>query len=260
VNRLAAMSFAALAGAAIFLIGPFLVIVLAALSAGETLAFPPQGMSLRWFRHVLNSDILVTSFRLSLVLAIAATFAAMLVGIPAAYGLSRYPLPGREAIRSVVTSPAIVPGLIVGLALLKYFVVPLDLPMLFALFAAHTALVVPYAVRVIGAGLSNLGVEVEEAAVTLGATRLQAFWRIVVPNVRSGMVAAFVLCFVTSFNQLPVSLFLAGPGVATLPVQMMVEMEHTYDPSIAALASLLAILSALIVFAAERLLGLSRHM
>ena len=93
----------------------------------------------------------------------------------------------------------------------------------------------------------------------LGATRAQAVSRVVLPNLMSGMLAAGILCFVTSFNQLPVSLFLTGPGVSTLPVEMLVQMEYTYDPSIAALSSLLAVMSVVIVFAAERALGLSRH-
>lgn len=257
-----AAPFAALALALvmIFLIGPFVVILLAALSAGEILTFPPQGLSLRWFIHVFDQGSLAASFQLSAWLAAASTIAALGLGVPAAYALSRYRLPGAEGVRAVVTSPAIVPGLIVGLALLKYFVVPLDLPVVGALFVAHTALVIPYAVRVVGASLENLGVDVEEAAVTLGSTRLHAFFAVVLPNVRSGVLAAFILGFITSFNQLPVSLFLTGPGVSTLPIEMLVQMEFTYDPSIAALSALLALLSVLVVFVAERALGLSRHM
>jgi putative spermidine/putrescine transport system permease protein len=243
----------------VFLVGPFVVIALAALSAGETLTFPPQGLSLRWFAATFESRTVMDSFLVSLWIALASTVAALALGVPAAYGLLRYRPEGAEAIRLIVTSPAIVPGLIVGLALLRYFVVPLSLPVWLALFAAHTALLIPYAVRVVSASLANLGGDVEEAAVLLGATRLQAFARVVLPNIRSGMMAAAVLAFVTSFNQLPVSLFLTGPGISTLPVEMLVQMEFTYDPSIAALSTLLALMSVAVVFAAERALGLSRH-
>ena len=244
----------------LFLIGPFVVILLAGLSAGDTLAFPPQGLSLRWFAAVLESESLWAAFSLSLWLAVASTALALAVGVPAAYALARYRLRFGETARAVLTSPAVVPGLVVGLALLRYFVVPLDVSVLTALVLAHTALLVPYAVRVVGASLANLGVDIEEAAVTLGASRLRAFVLVVMPNIRSGLLAAFILGIVTSFNQLPVSLFLTGPGVATLPVEMMVAMEYTYDPSLAALSSLLALMSVAVVFAAERTLGLSRHM
>ncbi len=93
----------------------------------------------------------------------------------------------------------------------------------------------------------------------LGASRAGAFFRVVLPNIRNGIMAAFVIGFVTSFNQVPVSLFLSGPGVSTLPIDMMFYMEFNYDPSVAALSGLLALMSLAIVLVAERLLGLSRY-
>ena len=95
--------------------------------------------------------------------------------------------------------------------------------------------------------------------VLLGASRLGAFFSVVLPNIRSGLVAAFILGFVTSFNQVPVSLFLTGPGTATLPIQMLWYMEFSFDPSIAALSALLAVFSIILVLGAERTLGLSRY-
>jgi len=249
----------ALGAVLLFLLGPFVVIALAGLSAGDTLAFPPQGLSLRWVVAVFGMDNFRASFWLSLQLAIASTALALLLGVPAAYGLSRYQVPGREAVRTVLIAPLIVPGIIVGLALLRHAVIPLDLGVTWALLLGHTVLVVPYAVRVVTASLDNLRSDVEEAAVMLGATRLQTFFRIVLPNIRGGIMAAFILGFVTSFNQVPVSLFLTGPGITTLPIDMLTSMEFVYDPSIAALSALMALLSIVIVAVAERALGLSRY-
>lgn len=243
----------------LFLIGPFVVIVAASFSAGETLAFPPQGFSLRWIVKVFEVESFRQSFAISMFLAVFGTLLALLLGIPAAYALSRYRLPGAEAVRLALSSPIIVPGLIVGLALLRYLVVPLGVAVLPALFLAHTALVLPYAVRVVSASLLNLRADIEEAAVLLGASPLGAFFRVVLPNIRGGILAAFILGFVTSFNQVPVSLFLTGPGVRTLPIDMLGYMEITYDPSIAALSALLAFMSMAIVFLAERFLGFSRY-
>lgn len=242
-----------------FLIGPFLIIIAASLSAGDTLAFPPQGLSLRWVIKVFTIESFRDSFSMSMLLAVFGTLAALLLGIPAAYALSRYWLPFGETVRTVVSLPIIVPGIIVGLALLRYLVVPFGFNITLALFFAHTALVLPYAVRVVSASLDNLRSDIEEAAVLLGSSRLGAFFRVVMPNIRGGILAAFILGFVTSFNQVPVSLFLSGPGVRTLPIDMLGYMETTYDPSIAALSSLLAFLSIGIVFLAERFLGLSRY-
>ncbi len=242
-----------------FLIGPFLIIVAASFSAGDTLAFPPQGFSLKWIAKVLTVESFRDSFAMSMFLAIGGTFAALLLGIPAAYAMSRYKLPFSETIRTIVSAPIIVPGIIVGLALLRYFVVPFGIGITLALFLAHTALILPYAVRVVSASLTNLRSDIEEAAVLLGSSRLGAFFRVVLPNIRGGILSAFILGFVTSFNQVPVSLFLSGPGVRTLPIDMLGYVEIVFDPSVAALSSLLAFLSIGIVFMAERFLGFSRY-
>ncbi len=242
-----------------FLIGPFFIIIAASLSAGETLAFPPQGFSFRWVIKVFQIESFRASFGVSMFLAVFGTLAALVLGIPAAYALSRYKLPMGEGARLVVSSPIVVPGIIVGLALLRYLVVPFRFDVLPALFLAHTALVLPYAVRVVSASLNNLRTDIEEAAVLLGSSPVGAFFRVVMPNIRGGILAAFILGFVTSFNQVPVSLFLTGPGIRTLPIDMLGYMEITYDPSIAALSSLLAFLSMGIVFLAERFLGFSRY-
>ncbi len=243
----------------LFLIGPFFIIVAAGLSAGESLAFPPDGLSLKWYLAVFQVESFQASFALSMFLAIFGTLAALVLGIPAAYALNRYDLPGAETIRTLVALPVIVPGIIVGLALLRYLVVPLGFTVTLALFLAHSALVLPYAVRVVSSSLSNFRADVEEAAVLLGCTRFSAFAKVVLPNIRGGVLAAFILGFVTSFNQVPVSLFLSGPGVRTLPIDMLAYMEITYDPSVAALSALLAFMSVAIVFAAEKFLGFSRY-
>lgn len=242
-----------------FLIGPFLIIILAALSDGNNLAFPPQGISLKWYIKVFQIESFRSSFGVSMFLAIFGTLTALGLGVPASYGLARYKVPGAETVRMIVSSPIIVPGIIVGLALLRYLVIPTGVGIGLALFLAHTALVLPYAVRVVSASMENLRVDIEEAALLLGCTRFGAFWRVVLPNIRGGVLAAFILGFVTSFNQVPVSLFLSGPGIRTLPIDMIAYMEINYDPSVAALSALLAFMSIGIVFLAEKFLGLSKY-
>ena len=242
-----------------FLIGPFLIIILAGLSAGDFMTFPPDGISLKWYLKVFTVESFRASFGLSMFLAVGGTLAALVLGVPAAYALSRYKIPYGETIKTIVAAPIIVPGIIVGLALLRYLVVPLNFTVTLALFFAHTALVLPYAVRVVSSSLNNLRSDMEEAAVLLGCSRIGAFMKVVLPNIRSGVLAAFILGFVTSFNQVPVSLFLSGPGVRTLPIDMLAYMEITYDPSVAALSALLAFLSVGIVALAEKFLGFSRY-
>ena len=241
-----------LALALAFLLGPFVVIFVAGFSADETLRFPPQAYSWRWIGHVFTVESFQRSFATSLIVGLGSTGLALLLGVPVAYALSRSTLHGAEAVRTLLTLPLVVPGIIVGLALLNHGVLALQWPV-------TPALLVPYAVRVVSSSLANLRSDIDEAAVTLGATRSQAFFKVVLPNIRGGVAAAFVLAFITSFNQVPVSLFLTGPGVSTLPIEMMAYMETSYDPSIAALSTVLVVFTIALVAATERLLGISRY-
>lgn len=243
----------------VFLVGPFLVVFIAAFNAAPTLAFPPKSFSLQWFATVFAVEEFRSSFVTSMWLAVSSTLAALALGIPVAYALVRYPIRNAELIRIIVTTPIIVPGLVIGLALLRYFILLGDVSVHWSLFLSHTALLIPYAVRVVVASLLNLPKDIEDAAVTLGASRLRTFFAVILPNIRAGMAAAAVLAFITSFNQVPVSLLLTGPGVSTLPIQMLIYMEQNFDPSLAALSTVLILFSIVVVQVTERLLGISKY-
>ena len=151
------------------------------------------------------------------------------------------------------------PGIIVGLALLRYLVVPFRVDVVLALFLAHTALVLPYAVRVVSASLDNLRSDIEEAAVLLGSSRLGAFFRVVMPNIRGGILAAFILGFVTSFNQVPVSLFLSGPGSRPCRSTCWGTWSGPTTLRSRRCRRCWPFMSIGIVFLAERLIGFSRY-
>jgi putative spermidine/putrescine transport system permease protein len=259
VNRISRPALLMLVLALGFLLGPFIVVFVAGFSGDETLRFPPQSYSLRWIGQVFTVEAFQRSFVTSLVVAFGSTLLALALGVPVAYALSRLKVPGAEAVRLLLTLPLIVPGIIVGLALLNHGVLALNLPVTLSLLVGHTTLLIPYAVRVVSSSLANLRVDIDDAAITLGATRLQAFFKVVLPNIRGGVAAAFVLAFITSFNQVPVSLFLTGPGVSTLPIEMMAYMETSYDPSIAALSTLLVLFTIALVAGTEKLLGISKY-
>lgn len=242
-----------------FLLGPFVVVFVAGFSADETLRFPPQSYGWRWMVHLAGVESFQRSLVTSLVVGFGSTTAALVLGVPAAYALSRQRFRGAQAVRGFLTLPVVVPGIIVGLALLNHGVLALDVPVTAALLLGHTTLLLPYTVRVVGASLANLRTDIDDAAFTLGATRTGAFFHVVLPNIRGGVAAAFVLAFITSFNQVPVSLFLTGPGVSTLPIEMMAYLETSYDPSIAALSTLLVLFTLVLVMVTEKALGISRY-
>jgi putative spermidine/putrescine transport system permease protein len=252
--------FLMLALVLLFLLGPFVVVAVAGFSADPTLVFPPRRYGLQWMQHVLALENFQRSFVTSLIVGAGSTLAALTLGVPAAYALVRREPRGAGVLRALLTLPVVVPGIVAGLALLRWLVLAHALPVTLTLLAGHTALLVPYAVRVVGSSLQNLRPEIEDAAVTLGASPARAFFLVVLPNIRGGIAAAAVLSFITSFNQVPVSLFLTGPGVSTLPIEMLAYLETSYDPSIAALSTLLVIFTIAVVAITERVLGLSKHL
>jgi putative spermidine/putrescine transport system permease protein len=128
------------------------------------------------------------------------------------------------------------------------------------LLIGHTAIVLPYVVRNVISTLVNFPPSIEEAAVSLGASRVRSFFIVVLPNITTGLISAFILTFITSFNNVPISLFLTGPGVSTLPIVMMTYMEYYFNPSIAALATILIAMTVGIVAISQKLLGVSRMM
>jgi putative spermidine/putrescine transport system permease protein len=243
----------------IFLIGPFFMIFLTSVSSDTIMRFPPKGFTWAWYLKAFGVRMFRTTFWISLRVGIAATATALLLGVPVAYANVRYRYRGKAAVELLFSSPAIVPGMIIGFALLRYFIYMSNIPIVIGLYLGHTAILLPYTMRVVSASLRNFDLSVEDAAVSLGSHPLFAFFSVVLPNIQGGLVAAFILAFITSFNDVPVALFLTGPGVATLPIQMLTYMEFYYDPTITALSSIIIVITIFIVQSAERALGISKY-
>ncbi len=142
-------------------------------------------------------------------------------------------------------------------AVLKHIVIPLEIETWTGLAIAHALIMLPYIIRVIVSSLSNVPVEIEEAAVSLGSTRKHAFLVVVLPNIQSGILAACLLAFITSLNDVPVTIFLTGPGVTTLPIQMLSYVEYYFDPTVSAISVLLMFLTIILMFLIEATMGLS---
>jgi len=242
----------------IILLGPFLVIFFASFEPTSTLRFPPTGFTLSWFKKVIAMPMFQKSFLLSLRLALLSSFFALLLGVPVGYLTARYDFKLKRFIELLTTLPVIIPGMVAGLALLKFFVLLNVFDVETTLLVGHTAIVLPYVVRSTVASLVNFPASVEEAAMSLGATPLKNFFLVVLPNIRVGIVSAFILTFITSFNNVPISLFLTGPGVSTLPIVMMTYMEYYYNPSIAALSTLLIGATLAVVLLAQKIFGISK--
>lgn len=241
----------------IFLFAPLIIIALTSIGTENYIAFPPKGFSLQWFANVFKSQSFMASMKTSFLISIIATLAALVIGMPAAYGLSRFDFKGKGAIKSFFFSPLIIPGIVLGFSLFQFLIVKLNLSIYMSLFLGHTLVIIPYIIRVVGSSLEGFDYAIEEAAMSLGCTKFVTFFKVVLPNISSGVIAAFMLAFINSFNNVPVSMFLTGPGVSTLPITMMNYVEYNYDPTVSALSVILMLITVGVMFIVEKTLGLS---
>ena len=184
-----------------FLFIPLIIIAVTAFGSESTITFPIHGFSLQWFVNVFESESFMSSLALSGEIALLATLLALLVGVPAAYALARYSVIGKKFLKSFFLSPTIIPGIVVGYALYQYVVLTLNFPVFESLLLGHFLVVLPYVIRIVGSSLDQFDFAIEEAALSLGCQKGQAFFKVVLPNITSGISAAFMLSFINSFNK-----------------------------------------------------------
>jgi putative spermidine/putrescine transport system permease protein len=241
----------------LFLLGPLVVILGAALSDTPFLTFPPQGLTLSWFQNAFEIQAFTRTMGTSFILAIGGTALSMLIGIPAAYAMARYRVELPAFLGNVFVLPILIPEIVLGFSLMRSLATGWGLPIMAALLIGHALLVLPYCVRVVGASLNGFDFSIEEAAVSLGCPRWKAFLTVVLPNIRAGIIAGFILAFITSLNDVSISIFLTGPGVSTLPIQLLAHMEQFFDPTIAAVSVLLMGVTVAVMAVVEKTLGLT---
>lgn len=221
-----------------FLLLPLLVVFPLSLSSAEFLQFPPPGWSLRWFEAFLGSPSWIEATLRSIGIGLATATLASLLGIPAAFFLVRTPSRAFAAVfDKILVAPMIVPPVVIAVVAYGLFSRMQLIGSWWILTAAHTVLALPLVVVVVTAGLREFDRSLENAALGLGAGRIEAFFLIVFPIIRPSVVSGFFFAFMTSFDDLIVAIFLAG-GNMTLPKKMFENISFALDPTIAAVCVL----------------------
>jgi putative spermidine/putrescine transport system permease protein len=242
----------------VFLLAPVLVIVPLSFSGEATLHFPPASWSLRWYQAFFAHERMLGAFRLSLVIGASVTVATLAIALPAAYVIVRLKTIGSEILYNLFTAPLLLPTIVLGLAILIIFA-PIGLLGTFTGIAlGHLVLTLPYALRILATSLGGLPVVVEEAAASLGAAPLTVFYRVTLPLMAPGILSAAALSFLVSFDEVVITLFMAGPRVTTLPVEMFRHLDSRSDPLIAAISVLLIFLTLGVVLVVHRTAGLTK--
>jgi len=226
-----------------FLIVPVLAIVPLSFNESSLLSYPLTGFSLRWYQDLFGSSGWMAAFRNSVLIASSTTVLATPLGTLAALGLTRLTSPLKPLIVAALLAPLFMPVIIVAVA--TYFLyAPLGLANGYlGIVLAHTTLAAPFVVLVVQAALQGFDASLLRAGASLGAPPLSVLWRVLLPLIAPGVFAAAVFAFMTSFDEMVVTMLLAGPRQKTLPLKMFEGVREEISPTITAAATLLVVTS-----------------
>ncbi|MEW6245855.1 MAG: ABC transporter permease [Nitrospirota bacterium] len=229
-------------GNLLFLYLPIAVLVLFSFNASR-LSATWQGFTLKWYAALAEDRALLAATWNSLLVAVVSTFLATGLGVAVALGLERLGSRSRRVIEGAMLLPLVVPEIMMGVALMLFFVLirlPLGLP---TVIIAHTAFNLPLVMVIVRARLQKLDPRLEEAASDLGATPWQVFRRVTFPLLRPAVVGAALMAFTVSLDDFIVTFFTAGPGSTTLPLKVYSMIKSGVSPEINALSAILVLVS-----------------
>jgi putative spermidine/putrescine transport system permease protein len=243
-----------------FLLAPILIMIPLSFNAQpfftftrEMLTLNPDGYSIRWYQDFLASDSWMRSIRNSFIIGIAATGLATTLGTLAALGLSRSEMPFKGLIMGMLISPMIVP-LIISAAGMFFFFSQINIAQTYlGVILAHTALGTPFVVITVTATLVGFDHSLTRAAANLGASPTTTFFKITMPLILPGVISGALFAFITSFDEIVIVLFIAGPEQRTIPREMWSGIREDISPTILAVATILVLISVALLTVVELL-------
>ncbi|MDA9441460.1 ABC transporter permease [Bradyrhizobium sp. CCBAU 51745] len=231
----------------IFIALPIVVVCTVSFSSATYLTFPPPAFGLRWYRAYFGNADWLDATWLSVWVAVAVVMLSTSLGTLAAIGIARLPRAIRVLATGLILSPLVVPVIVIAIgvyyAFARYGLVGSPV----AIVLAHTCLAVPFVVTSVSASLAGIDPKLEQAAMSLGATPAGTFWQVTLPLVRPGVLVGMLFAFITSFDETVVALFLSGSDAVTLPRRMWDDLRFQIDPTIAAVSTLIVLITTLIL-------------
>lgn len=241
-----------------FLLLPMFGVLANAFNTSKYVGATFQGFTLQWFIAALLNVDYMESLRVSLVLASVTLVIAVVIGTMASLGLARHRFPGSTIVNSLFLAPLGVPHIALGIGMLIFFHGLGLTSTLVGVIIAHTCITIPYVVRIVLASLLGLGTELEESARNLGANYLAVLRYITLPLIKPALISAAMLAFIVSFDEVTITLLIAGARTTTLPVRIFSALDESWNMAIMALSALQIFMTLLVVFAIDRTIGLRR--
>jgi putative spermidine/putrescine transport system permease protein len=240
----------------LFVLSPIIILMIVSFNP-ESVEFPPQGFSFRWYIEMFERHDFINAVRVSFYVAFLAALFSTVIAIPTSLALTRYHFWGRKQLNSlIVNSPILVPMVLTGLALFEFFVILGIYGTYQSLILAHIIITMPFPIRLICAELQAFNPFWEEAAAIAGATKFQSFIKITLPIIKQSIFGGYIFAFIISWNNFALSIFISSAKTITLPVQVYGYLRYEYKPLITAISTSLVFLSGLLIIIIDRFLGL----
>lgn len=242
---------------ALWLVAPTLIVVPMSFAEKKSLVFPPSGFSLRWYENFFTNRQWYGSLIVSLQVAVMVSLLATFLGTLAAIGINKMPRRTSGLLRAILITPIIIPGVVMAIGIYAVYLDTQLVGTLTGYVLAHTMLAIPFVVIAVGANLAVFDARLETAAASLGASRISTFRTITFPLILPGILSGMLFAFVTSLDEVIVSLFITSPQRTTLPVRIFASITRDADPTVAAVGSL-TFLATTIIIGAGLLIGTRR--
>lgn len=226
-----------------YLVLPSLIVIPISFSGAGDMSFPPRTFSLDLYREFFGTATWMAPVLQSLKIASITCLVVIVVAVPAAYALVRFEFPGKRAVMVLMMAPALVPVIVLALGMYLYFSRLGATGTTLGLVLGHAVYVIPFVVVTLGAGIRQLDPAIEFAATVMGASRTTLFFRVVLPQLVPSIVAGALFAFLISFDEVVIAWFLSSAQTTTLPVRMYSSIQWGVSPVIAAVSTLLTVLS-----------------
>lgn len=239
-----------------YLMLPLVVILGSSLTSTEFLAFPPQGVTLRWYQQMLHDSSYLAAFSTSTMLALAATALSLLLTVPASLVLARYEFRGKGALSAILMAPLTLPHIVLGAALLQfggYFGLTRSF---LSLLIGHTIIVAPFVLRSVLSMMTPEQRALEEASSDLGANPWTTFFLVILPRIRPGIVTGSIFAFISSWINVELSIFNTTADLNTIPVKLFNYVQYTIDPTIAAVSGATILVAVVAIVILDLTIGL----
>ncbi len=227
----------------VFIFAPIVVVCLLSFNSAQFGSFPMEGFSFRWFVVLYNNDAIVRAFKTSMVLGSLTALIATTLGILACLAIVRYDFRGKETVNTLLVAPVLIPETVLAVGLLLFMQILHQPRSFLVLLLGHVLVSLPYVVLVVQARLVGIRRVYEDAAMSLGANRVQAFWEITFPLLMPAVMAGVLFSFTISFDNITATAFWRPGGVETVPTQIFGMLRNSISPEINALGTVMIVIT-----------------